>query len=215
MIDIMLDLETMSTDKNAAIISIGACRFDFKKRGEIIVDYSGTVMGKDGIIKTGKVMTEHDCLLKKHDGILDTFYMTINLDTCIKRGFHVDPDTVNWWAKQSPEARKSLEGTTPLGTALKEFLRWHQKGGQHKSTRMWGNGSDFDNAILDNAFRKFGKINAWEYWLNRCYRTIDKSYGKVHQKKSGTAHNALDDSINQALHLMKIVEETGQHCILS
>ncbi len=204
MIDIMLDLETLSTDKNAAIISIGACRFDFKKRGEVLRNDDGEI-----------VINSSDNTPMKHNGILDTFYTCIDIDSCIKRKFHVDPDTVKWWDKQSPEARKSLEGKTPLGTALKEFLRWHQKDGQHHSTRMWGNGSDFDNAILDNAFRKFGRINVWDFWLNRCYRTIDKSYGKVHQKKSGTAHNALDDAINQALHLMKIVEETGQHVILS
>lgn len=203
MIDVMLDLETMSTDKNAAIISIGACRFDFKKCGEVVRDDNNEIIvDEDGVVKT-------------HNGILDTFYVCIDINSCIKRGFHVDADTVKWWAKQSSEARKSLEGKTPLGAALKEFLIWHQKGGRHKSTRMWGNGSDFDNTILDNAFRKFGRINTWDYWLNRCYRTIDKSYGKIHQKKSGTAHNALDDAINQALHLMKIVEETGQHCILS
>jgi len=78
--DIMLDIETMSTRGNAAIVAIGAVRFD--------------PWGVDTIetLRAGP-----------------TFYTAVRLDAQTEvYGRHVDPDTVRWWSTQSEEARARL-----------------------------------------------------------------------------------------------------------
>lgn len=167
--NIMIDLETMSTSGNAAIVAIGACRFD-------------TTFG-----------------------IIDTFYTTVNLTSSIKKGFDIDGDTVKWWLKQSEEARKEVwTAKTDIKDGLKAFQEWLGKG----NTQIWGNGADFDNTILSNAFRKFGVISPWNYGLNRCFRTLKASFPKIEiADEDGVHHHALDDAKWQARYLLELVNK--------
>lgn len=173
--DVMLDLETMSTSANAAIVSIGACKFD--------IDF----------------------------GITDKFEVVIDLQSCIKREFDIDGNTINWWLKQSDEARKNI---TKKGVDIKDALiQFHTFLGR-ENVRIWGNGADFDNAILANAFRKFGNYKPWNYGLNRCFRTIKASFHNIEVEKVGTHHKALDDAMYQATYLLKLVEKYKLNTIL-
>jgi exodeoxyribonuclease VIII len=47
----------------------------------------------------------------------------------------------------------------------------------------------------------------WEFWKDRCYRTIKNCYPDVPFDRRGTHHNALDDARSQALHLIAINEK--------
>lgn len=169
--EIMVDLETMSTKHNAAIVSIGAVEMDFKNK----------TLGKE------------------------PFYINIDLKSSQDAGLHIDADTVNWWMMQKDDARKALTGNREsLIDALTDFYRWLQKIGG--VCRIWGNGANFDNVILRNAYEAVGVTCPWPFWNDMCYRTIKNMHPDVWQPtRSGTYHNALDDATFQAEHLLGIL----------
>jgi hypothetical protein len=170
---IMLDLETFSTASDAAIVAIGAVRFDIKN---LIVH------------KT------------------DNFYCTITAKSSQKAGGRIDGDTVTWWLQQSESARKELTGDTNIliDAALNNFSNWVR---QKPCDGMWGNGSDYDNVVLGNAYLRSNKTQPWPYRINRCYRTIKSFAPDLPVVREGTFHNALHDAITQATHLCKIIEK--------
>lgn len=169
MLQVMLDLETMSTKSNAAIVSIGAVMFS------------------------------------KDDGIVDKFYRTVDLRTSKAAGLHIDPETVKWWGQQSEEAQKALTiDNVSLNQALDDFTEWYGK----EKIPVWGNGSTFDNVILSHAYDSLNLTKPWPWYLDYCYRTMKNIYKKVEaDKREGVHHNALDDAIFQANHLIKIMRQ--------
>lgn len=167
MIQVMLDLETMSVRSNAAIASIGAVKFEV-----------GT-------------------------GIIDQFYRTVDLRTCKAVGLHIDPETVEWWNKQSKEARQALlKDNVSLNQALDDFTEWFGR----SSLPTWGNGAGFDNVIMENAYQAVGSKRPWRPWEDRCYRTIKNIIQVPADERQGVYHNALDDALHQTRHLLKILE---------
>lgn len=133
--------------------------------------------------------------------ITDVFYEVTDRDSCIAIGLEVDQDTVDWWAKQSTEARAAFNdpGKPIIGT-LGKFSTF-----ANKDSVIWGNGSDFDNTIITNAYRKAGMKTPWQFFNNRCYRTMKNMFPKVKLVRTGTYHNAVDDAASQATHLMSIL----------
>jgi hypothetical protein len=135
-------------------------------------------------------------------GVEDEFYIVVNKASCTGAGLHVDPDTLAWWEKQSPEARQVLvdaEAGTLLADALDQF------GAFAKGTNVWGNGADFDNAILYACYAAVGKDVPWPFWNSRCYRTLKNLYKGTKLERQGTYHNALDDAKTQAEHASLIL----------
>ena len=169
--NVMIDLETMGSGSNAAIVALGAVKFD----------------------KTG---------------IDETFYMKISLKDSVSYGLDMDVDTVLWWLEQSDEARAELTGKEPFSllVALSEFKCFIGE-----DAIVWGCGSDFDNVILANAWKKVitCKEVPWKFWNNRCYRTMKSVFRDVKMERKGTHHNALDDAISQAEHLIEIAKQKG------
>ena len=164
----MIDLETMSTSSNAAIVSIGAVKFD-------------------------------------NNGLGDTFYCNVDLASSVQQGGEIDANTVMWWLSQSSAARGMLinDVKAHINSALLEFNKWLEP-----NTKVWGNGVDFDNVILANAYKRSSVEMPWKYYNNRCYRTIKNIFDPKSElfKRIGEAHNALDDAKSQVEHLLKICE---------
>ncbi len=73
---------------------------------------------------------------------------------------------------------------------------------------MWGNGADFDNAILAHCYSRLGRPAPWKFWNSRCYRTL-KSFSPVRGKRIGVHHHALDDAKTQAADAMAIAAALG------
>lgn len=174
----MLDLESMGTGSYAAIVSIGAVKFDLAP-------------SVDSAIR------------------LETFYQTISLASSMKAGLRVDADTIEWWTRQSAEARNSLfsEHAVDLDEALLGFAQWY---GEDDSIPVWGNGAGFDNVILGNAYKATGLDQPWSYKADRCFRTL-RSLAPDVPAPDGcrVKHNALDDAIEQAKWLQAIVAAKG------
>lgn len=163
---VMLDLETMGTHPNSAIISIGAVTFD-PNSGEL---------GRE-------------------------FYKTISLESSVNWGLELDPSTIIWWMGQEDKARQEcVSGTNELPLVLRDFISWIPE-----DAKVWGCGVAFDNTILANAYRKVGLGVPWQFWNDRCYRTM-KSLVDFPAVREGVHHNALDDAKTQAKHLIKIMK---------
>lgn len=133
--------------------------------------------------------------------------MTINdnsrEDQVRNHGRYVSPSTVSWWMEQSRDAQRGSFGvqnsysTEEVLSAFTNFLG--------PTTRVWGNGASFDNVILANLYKAYGRQVPWHFTADRCYRTVKnlpQAPGFI--KRIGTLHNALDDAKTQAVHLQQI-----------
>ena len=169
--DIMLDLETMGTSNNAAIVAIGAVVFD-------------------------------------EASVKDTLYKKIDLCSSAAHGGVIDASTVVWWLGQNKAAQDELigEGRVNLITALQEFHEWVlDMTNQYDVNGIWGNGANFDNVILRNAYRNNQMQEPWNFRQDRCYRTVNAEFGQATVTPDvGVKHNALDDAIYQANRLILI-----------
>jgi exodeoxyribonuclease VIII len=178
---IMIDLETMGTRPNAPIIAIGAVAFD-----------------------AGGIGTH-------------SFYKNVDMQSAVTAGATIDPSTVMWWMQQSDEARAALLAGDPVDivTALDAFGSWVGAvcGGSDlvglMLDGMWGNGASFDNMLMSESYKRLGLNPPWPFWKDRCYRTVKSMFPKVPMARSGTHHNALDDAITQAKHLIEISKAHG------
>ena len=147
------------------------------------------------------------------DGLHEEFYAVPELDTQIALGLTQDPDTMAWWADQTEAARVVLTQEAKLDfrevlTAYRRFLK------QWPDVRVWGNGSDFDNAIVAKCYKVADVALPWKFWHSRCYRTLKSMSTASGLQRVGTYHNALDDAKTQAAHLVDILHEKNLWCCL-
>ena len=171
----MMDLETLSVRPNAVILVIGAIKFN---RGKTL----------------SEKITEKD--IKKQD----CFYRRITIESCIKEGMHIDPNTRKWWESQEYSVKFEAiinKDRIPLREALKEFSEWF---GKFERTKIWGNGSSFDCTILGEAY-KICKMNPpWRFWLERDLRTmLDIGSVRMCDLPQYQKHNALYDCYRQII----------------
>ena len=142
-------------------------------------------------------------------GLGEELYVVVNRQSCVDAGLHEDQDTLDWWEKQSQNARTVLQqsaepGSLVLADALTQLTEYLDQFGAKKA-KVWGNGSDFDNAILTACYASIGKNIPWEFWNNRCYRTLKSLKPQIKMARQGTYHNALDDAKSQALHAIQLM----------
>lgn len=131
----------------------------------------------------------------------NTFYVNVDLQSCIDCGLSVDGDTVMWWLGRDESARKSLiDNPLELPQALDLFTTYIQT---MDKPCVWGNGATFDNVILHNAYKACGKPQPWHYREDRDLRTyvaLCESVGLQWEwpDRDDIRHNALDDAMSQA-----------------
>jgi hypothetical protein len=171
----MLDLETFGTELGSAIVAVGCCHFD-----------------------------------PDADEIKDTFYEVFRLGSAVKEGATLDPAVVLWWMNQSPEARRELtHPTCNIVDGLLKFTDWLDGICDIRARCVWGNSPVFDNGMLGYCYRQvFRGMEPvpWMYWNDRCYRTRKADWRSIEpdERDPTKHHNALDDAIYQANHLLKI-----------
>jgi DNA polymerase III epsilon subunit-like protein len=172
---------------------------------DIMLDLETMGNGQDAaIVAIGAVAFDADRLG-------ESFYVAIDLQSSVAEGGVMDASTVIWWLQQSDIARTEI--TAPahqftLLTALSMFTEFANDHG--KDVRIWGNGAAFDNVILRRAYQRAGIEAPWRYSRDRCYRTVAGMCPDIKiDRTGGTHHNALDDAIAQARHLIAINQATG------
>jgi exodeoxyribonuclease VIII len=184
--EIMVDLETLDTSARAAIVSIGAVKFSL----EDTIEHVGAIEP------------------------VDCFYRVVELDSSLRSGLEMSAKTIEWWMQQGERARSIFFNTTskqPLPSSLLDFTKFCL-GEAYLSTdgpaiNMWGNGSDFDCAILAEAYTKTFIKKPWKFSNSRDYRTL-KDFAKrfnprvrhtLSSDKDMVVHNALEDAKKQTL----------------
>lgn len=181
---VMIDIETMSTEKNASILTIGATPFD--PHGD---DTEDSLRAKSAL------------------------FGPISISSNQEEGRHICGDTVLWWMQQSEQARKSLVEGTPmqLKNAIAKFAKWIAQL-EPKPTEVWANSPSFDLVILQSAFKQVNVIWPFFFSTERDLRTIKNiAYpdNDMADFSIGTAHDAVDDTIKQALmvqHFNRIIK---------
>jgi len=134
------------------------------------------------------------------------FYAVVDLASSREAGLTESPDTLAWWNRQSPEARRVFtDPSVSLDEALSLFAHY-LRGFNSKDVKIWGNGSDFDNVILANAYDALSYDAPWRFYNNRCFRTVKNVMSDRIQEidRAGTYHNALDDAMHQARILLQL-----------
>jgi hypothetical protein len=151
----------------------------------------------------GSIILSIGAVIFDADGIHNKFYQLVDPKTCEENGLRADAETVMWWMRQSQEAREALleGGKACLFDALAHFSEWLPEG-----IPLWGNGSDFDNSILEAGFRAVGITPPWQYWQNRCFKTARALHPEIAAPVEPIIkHHALYDAIAEAEHLRKIL----------
>lgn len=139
-------------------------------------------------------------------GLGEEFYITIDPESSKAAGFRAQKSTLEWWDKQSEEARKAaFKGEMAVEHALIKLTMWMPP---VDFTVVWGNGANFDNALLAAAYRIMKMDTPWKFWNDRCYRTISAMFLNKRVERVGTYHNALDDAKTQALRLIAMAQES-------
>lgn len=140
----------------------------------------------------------------------DVFYTGIGVVDSRKHGLYIDPETMLWWFKQSPEAQRAAFidcPRYPLKRAVEEFKEWWIKN-QTKDNCVWCQGLDFDVPIWSRAMAAVDERPPWSFWNVRDTRTVydlaELDYQSV--PRVGVEHNALADARHQVRCLRMALE---------
>ncbi|EOT7643787.1 3'-5' exoribonuclease, partial [Escherichia coli] len=139
------------------------------------------------------------------------FYIVVSLTDAMNTGAVPDGGTIEWWLKQSSEARAAiLTDQVKLRDALSRFREFINEYSDEKFVQVWGNGATFDNAILRTSYERLDIPCPWRYHNDRDVRTIVE-LGKTIDFDArtvipfeGVRHNALDDARYQAKYVSAI-----------
>lgn len=137
------------------------------------------------------VLTVGACTMQQNPEDRMVYSAALNWETQVRQGGLVDPGTLKWWMKQSPEARAEAfengERLTPHEFGA-DFARWWQSVG---AERIWSHGASFDVPILESLADM-----PWKFWNVRDTRTL-YSFAGVTPKRGNDHHHALADAMAQ------------------
>ncbi|ENA7702022.1 3'-5' exoribonuclease [Escherichia coli] len=142
------------------------------------------------------------------------FYIVVSLTDAMNTGAVPDGGTIEWWLKQSSEARAAiLTDQVKLRDALSRFREFINEYSDEKFVQVWGNGATFDNAILRTSYERLDIPCPWRYYNDRDVRTIVE-LGKTIDFDARTVipfesvrHNALDDARHQAKYVTATIQK--------
>ena len=124
--DVMLDLETVGTAPGSGIIAIGAVAF-------------------------AAGMPENEWLQLRMP--------PISRAACRRAGLTEDADTLTWWMSQAAEAKSVFDTATNDEShcwGLYSALITFKESFCPQDICVWGNGADFDNVLLQCAYKAVG-----------------------------------------------------------
>ena len=182
--DVMVDLETMGTETDAQVLSIGAVRFRLDTRDDVT-----------------SINDEERC-----------FYARLDLADQADKGRTTTDSTLEWWESQSDEARQVFEEEPEdAANALKRFLKFC-KGGKRiwGNGNMFDNAIVRD---LCKTYDLEYPVSYWNdldvRTLTRLWNLLC-NLGSNNKRPTfvvGEEHNALDDAKRQVLQVQKMYQE--------
>ncbi|PUZ90226.1 hypothetical protein DC364_23155 [Vibrio vulnificus] len=154
------------------------------------------------------------------------FYTPVCLDS--QDGRVQDQDTVEWWEQQReafPDAYTQMYAEDisrmSLTAALEALAMFLKSNFGDKKIQLMGNGPEFDNVILANAYEWAELEQPWHYggnqslrtvvwigrmlrtvvWIGRMLRGVDPKYDGEFE---GVKHHALYDAVHEARYLLEV-----------
>jgi hypothetical protein len=121
----------------------------------------------------------------------EQFYTAVSLKSCMNAGLMPEASTIMWWLQQTDQAREKLQDPSAmhLHDALTEFSKFCTPG-----HAIWGNSASFDCGILQAAYECVKLQTPWEFYNERCFRTMKSMFPLNHPKKDATkAHDPIYD----------------------
>ncbi|WET42470.1 exonuclease [Citrobacter enshiensis] len=142
------------------------------------------------------------------------FYRVVSLESSMSFGMKPDASTIQWWLKQSSEARSAILVDEAMGLLeilelLADFIAENAANGS-QTVQLWGNGCSFDNVILRRAYALTDTPFAVPFRNDRDVRTmveLGKSVGinpRYDIPFEGDMHNALSDARHQVKYVSAI-----------
>jgi hypothetical protein len=180
--EIMLDIETLDNIPTSAIVTVGACAFNFDT-GEI---------GEKFHININPKSCQQAGLSLSADTIMWWMGQSKEAQEALI-------------SKNAVTLEQALQKFTEFCCKVRENAPLNR-------LTIWGNDITFDNVIMENAYRATNQTIPWAFWESGSVRTlvkVGKQFGfdpKKDMPRGGTHHNALDDAIFQAEYCMKIME---------
>ena len=124
----------------------------------------------------------------------------------------IEKDTVEWWMRQSPEARETAFaeiGRIGLAAALKKFVEFIKA---NKCSTIWSNGPTFDEIIMRAAWKRARMVDKFPipFYRSRCCRTASAMHKRLNlpapvaHPRYNVKHNAAHDAANQALTVIAV-----------
>ena len=181
--NIMIDLETLSTNSNAAILTIAAVVFSQDEQGIANQFYTGISMADQDTDPT-----EYG-----------------HIDPSTVRWWMKESDD----ARAAIINMTSVKSES-LINALFDLGCFMQRHGADDDTKVWSKGTSFDLPILRNAYTRCRIDIPWEYRNERDVRTmIDLGQALVgfdanDMRRTGLHHDALSDARHQAKQVIAI-----------
>jgi 3' exoribonuclease, RNase T-like len=168
---VILDLETLSTRPDAAILQIGAVCLD--SEGNKLREFEAT-MGQDIAGISAKRYGRH-----------------VSVDTLIWwEGQSIEARNSAFYAVNGERL--------DYKEAMLAFCNWFNYSGIKKETAVWGRGPDFDNVILASSIEAVGLELPWHYPNNRCLRTLmdiaNLNPKDISRSEDEIEHTALGDA---------------------
>jgi len=174
---VMLDIETLGTKPGAVIFQIGAVAFNPFK------------------IET---------LDKNNDHPSKFLDVRIDVENSLKHGHKIEYGTLRWWLEdgKGPLFYELLADETrmPVSVALATLSNFYTS---NNARHVWAQGASFDMPLVEAYYTEQGEEAPWKFWQTLDSRTMFNVEGK-RVKRSGVAHNALDDAIDQARSLQQL-----------
>ena len=174
---VMIDLETLSTRTDAAIVQIGAVLFEPVSRGKI---------------RNDKPFMRH-VLVQDGAGSIDNSTLAWWLQQPNAKALGRALETT---AVPLAQALEDLVAWPKQAVDLE----WDA------ITGVWAKPADFDLAILKTAFARFGALPPWDRRVTRCAKTLfEVSGGAPEIDWTGLDHHdAFDDALGQAMQVQKV-----------
>lgn len=197
-INIALDIETLSTRPTAAIISIAAKAFSFTS----------------------------DAAITKAD-----FYQLVDATSCAMYGMHFDSQTVDWWSRRdkvirSPYLQSAANCIDDVLLHLEKWIDAVRAMSPDNTIHVWMQGTDFDAAILRNAYCVvFGDDSKmpWRHFELRDSRTFVNAvigalkpelinpYDAIPNNPSWAPHDVMSDVDNLIWNVKHVFQMINQH----
>jgi len=128
------------------------------------------------------------------DGLGNRETWSVDIASCQSLGMRIDAETLHWWLDQSPTVSE-LRGGEELPQVLHEFAAFYREA---DADEIWANSPSFDCEILADANGRVDIEQPWDYWDERCFRTLKNLPGAADIDRQGDHHDALDDAAHQA-----------------